>query len=259
MSEQQGIQVFLDPLTWSWLQISFYAFSFAIIGLIVAVAWHLISEFRTPSESKGIRNASHRRRAGAILAGDEGLAEWKIADRIGNEGYMVTKPEGKVKFHFTGLFPRRGKVPNDISVHEPYNLDKTRELAAYINELNTRKLFFKGARIPVWFGVKSKSVLASIYAIAAVQMTDQLKLAFDEAVTKAGLASDYFPIDLTALKEMVVKTSYNQSQLNAIESDSEHIGEDRVKKAELNKLVLLAGIAFGALGIIGGLIIAMIA
>ena len=255
MSAQQGVNVILDAGTWFWLQISFWVCSVFIIGFIVALVWRFIGEYRTPGESKRIRDASHRHRTSMVLAGDEGTAEWKTAERVGSAGYAVTKPEGKFKFHYTGLFPRRGKIPEIVTVDEGCDLEKTRMLASYVNELNTRKLFLKDAKIPVWFGVKSKSILASIYAIAAIQLTEDFQKAFNIAKASVpSLSAEVFPIDVLALKEMVVKTSYNQSQLNAIESDSEHIGEERVKKESLNKLVLLAGIGFGALGVIGLLV-----
>jgi hypothetical protein len=243
-----GIQVILDPGTWAWLQMSMWVTIALALGMICAIVWHFISEFRTPLESKGIRDASHGKKPGLILVGDDGVAEWKTPQRIGHEGYTVTKPEGKWKFHWTGLFPRPGKVSDSIEVQDKKDLDKTRLLASYINELNTRKIFFRGARVPVWVGIKSKAVLANICAIAGIQMTEQL----------ARSIGDQFVIDVSALKKMVVSSSYNQSQINAVESDSEHIGEERAKKGEmLNKWVLIAGIAFGVMGLVGGILLGM--
>lgn len=240
---QTGIQVILDPLTWQWLQLSIWVAVGLTIALIASIVYHLIGEHRTPFESKGIREASHKGVAGLLLASDSGVADFKSAFRTGSEGYNVTKREGKFKFHHTSLLPRPGQPPNSIDVAEGKDLDKTRATAGYINRLNTTKIFLRGAKIPLWIGVPSKGIVASILAIAGVQLTEEIQKKW------ADLMNTTFPIDVPALKQMVVSSSYNESQINAIEADSERIGEERAKKGDpINKLVIIVGLAMMGIG-----------
>lgn len=238
------VQVNLDQGTWAWLQVSVWV----VVGLAIAVVavsvFHLITEYRTPEESKKIRDASHKRKPGMLLASDAGTGIFRYADRVGNEGYLTTKNEGKWKFHFTALTPRPGKVPDNIEVVSGKDLAKTRSVAEYINYLNTKKLHLQGARIPLWIGVPSKSIVASVFAIAGVQITEQIEKNWK---TLTG-SDDPFPIDVSAMKTMVVSSSYNESQINSIESDSEHIGEERAKKAGFEKWFIFGGIAMMIIG-----------
>lgn len=239
-----GIQVVLDPGTWQWLQMSVWVAVGLTIAVIASVIFHLITEFRTPLESKAIRNASHGRKSGAFLISDDGVADFKAAARTGSEGYIETKKEGKFKFYHTAFTPRPGTVSSEINVTPggEKDLAKTRALAERINRLNTTKVFLRGARIPIWFGVYSKGLLASAYAIAGLQLTEIL----EKATIEAG---QVFPIDVTALKQMVTKASYNESQINALASDHEHIGEERAKKGEgLQKIIVIFGIVMVIVG-----------
>ncbi len=246
MSEQivqTGIQVVLDPMTWQWLQLSVWVTVGLGISLVASIVFHFWCEYRTPKESKGIRDANHRNMPGLLLASDSGVADWKTAARIGSEGYLVTAKEGKWKFHHTALTPRPGQVPSTIDVETGKDLDRTRLLASYINRLNTTKVFLRGAKVPLWVCVPSKGIVASILAIAAVQLTEEMQRKWSE------IMGTVFPIDIPALKQMVVSSSYNESQINAIESDSEHIGEERAKKGEgINKLIIIVGIVMMGLG-----------
>lgn len=250
-----SVNVTLDAGTWAWLQMSIWVVVGLGIALAIAVVYHFVTEFRTPKESKDIRSASHRRKPGMLLASDSGSAIFKYADRVGSEGYSTTKPEGRWKFHFTALHPRPGKVPEDIAVAPNKDISKTRSLAEYINKLNTQKLFLEGARIPIWVGVPSKSIVASVFAVAGVQITEAIEKKWKDFV---GNEAEVFPIDISAMKQMVVSSSYNESQINSIESDSEHIGEERVKKAGLEKWFIIGGFAMMAIGVAALIAAAMV-
>lgn len=240
-----AVNVTLDAGTFAWLQVSIWVavgLGIAVVGVFV---YHLICEYRTPKESKDIRSASQKRKPGMLLVNDWGTAVFKFADRVGSEGYSTTKPEGRHKFHYTALHPRPGKVPENIEVSVNKDVDKTRALAEYINKLNTQKIHLEGARIPIWVGVPSKSILTSVLAIAGVQITEKIS---NNWKTLMETDLDVFPVDISAMKQMVVSSSYNESQINSIESDSEHIGEERAKKAGFEKWFIIGGIAMMGIG-----------
>ena len=242
------VSVNLDQGTWAWLQVSVWVAVGLAIAVVAVFVFHLVTEYRTPEESKKIRDASHKRKPGMLLASDAGTGIFRYADRVGNEGYLTTKNEGKWKFHFTALTPRPGKVPESIDVATGKDIDKTRTVAEYINYLNTKKLHLQGARIPLWIGVPSKSIVASVFAIAGVQITEKIESNWADLANLLDIQNDIFPIDVSAMKTMVVSSSYNESQINSIESDSEHIGEERAKKAGFEKWFIFGGIAMMIIG-----------
>lgn len=115
-----------------------------------------------------------------------------------------------------------------IPVESNKDPDKTRQLAEYMNFLNTRKVQLRGSNNPIWVGVKSKAILMSILATAGIQLTEEVQKAL------APLSNKPFPIDVSALKRMVVSSSYNQSQVIALTKVHEQIGFE--KKPESDKL-----------------------
>ena len=254
MSEvAQGIQITLDQGTFAWLQISIWVVLAVTIVAALGWAYHFWVELhKTPKESKDIREAYNKKMPMMLLASDSGTGMTKVANRVGSEGYATTRPEGKWKFHHTQLFPRPGKVPNSINVDAAggKDLSKTRTLAEQINKINTKKLILEGARVPLWVGVPSKGIVASVFAIAGIQITEEIETKW--AAIKGVLGKEVpeiFPIDVSALKQMVVSSSYNASQINAIESDSEHIGEERATKKGLEKWFIIGGLAMMGIGV----------
>ena len=254
MSEAvQGIQITLDQGTFAWLQISVWVVLAVTIVAALGWAYHFWVELhKTPKESKTIRTAFNNKMPMMLLATDSGVAIVKVASRVGSEGYMTTRPEGKWKFHFTHLFPRPGKVSAYEAVDENggKDLSKTRTLAEQINKANTKKLFLEGAKTPLWVGVPSKGVLASVFAIAGVQITEEVEKKWADIQAVLGeTVPKIFPIDVSALKQMVVNSSYNESQINSIESDSEHIGEERATKKGLEKWFIIGGLVMMGIGV----------
>ena len=252
MSEvAQGIQITLDQGTFIWLQMSIWVVLIVTIVAVLGWAYHFWVELhKTPKESKDIREAHNKKMPMMLLASDSGVAMTKVANRVGSEGYATTKPEGKWKFHYTQLFPRPGKVPNSINVDITKDLPKTRTLAEHINKINTKKLILEGARVPLWVGVPSKGIVASVFAIAGIQITEEIEKKWASLQPILGKdVPEIFPIDVSALKQMVVSSSYNASQINAIESDSEHIGEERATKKGLEKWFIIGGLAMMGIGV----------
>jgi hypothetical protein len=197
------------------------------IGLVVVIGIWGITNFRTPKESKKITGASHAKQNLLCLAHDDGTLTVETAWRVGHEGAVETRPVGKQKKHWTGFLPRQSKIEprkvspviaNGGSIDEAKTAEvqyNTERIAEYINKLNTRSLLFPSARVKVWFAVKPKAVLASLEAIAAIQITEEVKQKMGEA----------FPVDILALKTMVTSASWNESQINALEEDKFHAGE----------------------------------
>jgi hypothetical protein len=217
------INVPMDATTFGWLQISFWAFSAAVIAAIVFFAYHIIDQFRTPDISKRTRDSHRQKKAGLILAGDDGYADFEIAKYTGSEGWAETKEKGKPKWNFIGFFPRPGKISEDTPVDESggKDLSKTRQWAEYINFLNTRKIQFRGSNNPIWIAVKPKAILMNLKALAAIQLTEAAEKEWTRFTDKP------FPIDISAMKQMVVSSSYNQSQVIALSKVHEKIGEEK--------------------------------
>lgn len=145
INQSSYINVNLDVGTWQWLQISFWAFAIVLIGAIVLLVYHLVYRYRTPKEANDIRAGSHKKTAGILLAGDDGYADYEPLAFTGAEGWGETRASGKLKQHYTGFFPRPGLASAD-QVADGKSLDKTQTLANFINTLNTRKLFLRGAK-----------------------------------------------------------------------------------------------------------------
>lgn len=243
-----GQPVPVDYATWVWAS----AYSYIVIAIMVIIAvaigaYHLWQNHKTPLESKRIAQSCNSRKSALLIVNDDGNTDVKIAWTINSgEGYTSTKPEGKWKWHWTGMFPQSGLIPSNIDVSENKDLAKTRSAASVIAELNTKKLHLRGARIPFWVGVQSQAILMSLNGLASLEVLELFELWFNSMYP-----NKIFPVDVHAVKRMVFGANYSESQINSIESDSEHIGEERAKKGEgLNKIVLFAGIAFAAIGLI---------
>lgn len=242
-SNPQYININLDVGTYQWLQISFWAFAIAVIIALVAVAYHFVHVYRTPKESKDIRSGSHMKKAGFLLVGDDGYADYEHVEYTGAEGWGETKSVGKKKDHYTGFFPRPGIAPSTEIVEDGKSQEKTEALANFINMLMTRKVFLRGAKTSLWVAVKPKAVLASIYGIAGIQLTEELA---NEWEKKHG---SVFPIDIGALKRMVVSSNWNESQINALEATKINEGMALAgDKGAINKWAIIFGIAFAGIG-----------
>lgn len=235
----------LDPMTWIWLQYSIWVAVFLGILLVVVIAYHGIDQFRTPQLSKQERDAHRKRRPAAIVVGDDGYAELEVAKYVGNEGWIETPEKGKPKSNYIGFFPRPGKTDSSIAVAKDKSQSQTEELSDFINSLNTRKIIFKGTNNPIWVAVKSKSIVANILAIAGIQITEEIEKALTPLLSKP------FPIDVPAMKRMVVSSSWNVSQVIALTRIHELIGFLKKPEGEkLGKWVVIMGIALCAIGAI---------
>lgn len=238
------VTVNLDPGTWGWLQASVWVSVALTIGICVVLVYHFVDQFRTPPFAKRVRDAHRSKKAGLLLVGDDGYGDYEITKYSGSEGWSETKERGKPKWNYIGFNPRPGKIDDAIPVDvaSGKSLDKTRRLSEFINYLNTRKVVVRGSNNPLWVGVKSKAILASIQAIAAVQMSEVLQKKWD-AFIKAENLETAFPIDISAMKRMVVSSSYNASQVIALTKIHEQIGYEKRPNEQLSKWVIILGIA----------------
>lgn len=243
--DQSGyVNVNLDVGTWQWLQASFWVAAFLVVALLVILVYHIVYRYRTPKEANDIRSGSHKKTAGILLVGDDGYTDYEPFAYTGNEGWGETKTRGKPKQHYTGFLPRPGLASSETI--DEAKQEKTEALANFINTLNTRKLFLRGAKTALWVAVKPKAILMNIYAIAGVQLTENFEEFWNEWKKEKG---DIFPIDVSALKRMVVSSSWNESQINALEANREALGELKAAdKGALNKWAIIGGIGLAGLG-----------
>lgn len=217
----------------------------AIISCVaLGAAWAIWEFWVTPKESKEIRTCKRKGSPLIVAALDNGLAELEHADFSGPEGILSTKERGKTKEHFTGALPRP-KVFEESDIEltdEKFDIKKTVAIANLVSSLANKKLFLKGAKVPVWFAYKGKAILASIYGLACLQILDKLKDSSINAIKEA-LA----PVDFLAIKSMFDQ-NWNQSQLNAQEADKQRIGELKARKfIGKENLTLIFGLLIGVI------------
>lgn len=243
------VQVWIDPASLGWLGVSVWVAVFLAIGIVAVFVYHLIDQYRTPLFSKKSRDAHRQKKPAILLGGDEGFADLDTGYYVGNEGWIETKEAGKPPTNYIGLLPRPSRISDKYTVEEGKDLTATRKLAEYINFLNTRKIFVRGSNNPIWVAVKAKGIVMNIKAVAAIQLTEEAEKKWDEEIK--ALAGKPFPIDVYALKQMVVGTSYNTSLLKALAKVHELIGYKKKGDTEkMGKWVFIAGIAFAVVGLV---------
>lgn len=237
--DQTGyVNVNLDLFSWQWLQISFWLVAILFIVVIVLAVYFIVYRKRTPKESDELRRGSLKHLSCAIIACEDGNADLRLADgEASKTGHFETKPVGKFKFQHRAFYSRPGATPANIDVTEKKDLDKTRQMAQAIIDLNSRKLHFRHAQTALWVGVESKALLMTIQAIAMIQMVEIYE-------TLCEMCGQFFPIDVYAMKRMVFAGSYNESDINKLANIHEHIGGEKEKKGDQTpKIVLYVGIA----------------
>lgn len=209
------------------------AVAFAAVGIVGLVAvcamWFVYEHWLTPQESKEFRKSARAKRPIIALAGDDGYCDFKEAPFSGPEGILQTKKVGRTQDHYTGALPRpREFEEKDIQLADANaDLKKTVAMANYISMLANRRLLLRGSKIPVWFAYRGKAVITSIYGLAALQILESLKETKDDALKK--ISEILTPIDLIAVKALFAE-QWNESQINAQETDAEQKGFLRARK-----------------------------
>lgn len=227
-----------------------FAIIFAIALTAVGVAWLVYEKWFTPLESKELRKTFRKKRPLVVLGGDDGYADFKDGFYSGPEGIIETKPQGRTEDHFTGALARPHiYTEHDLSEagmteatkenpteQEKAKVQKTLAVANYLSAIANRRLLLRGSRIPVWFAYRGKAILTSLYWIVTVQILDGMAQAkeFKDA---------FATIDLVAIKSLFPFRNWNQSQINAQETDKERKGELKAKRfAGKESLILLFAI-----------------
>lgn len=203
------------------------AVALLVIALISAVALGVVffvyEHWLTPLEAKQIRTASRKKRPLMMLGGDDGYADFRSAFFSGSEGVLQDKPQGRTKEHYTGVLPRpRVFAEEEIDVEEPFDKKKTVALANFVSMLANRRLLLRGAKVPIWFAYRGKAVLASLYGLACLQIIEGLSKAEE-------FKTAFSTIDVPAIKSLFSE-QWNESQLNAQETDAERVGELKAKR-----------------------------
>ena len=203
------------------------AIAIAVVASIAAVALGVVffvyEHWLTPLESKNIRSASRKKRPLLILGGDDGYADLKDAPFSGPEGIVQTKKIGRTQEHYTGALPRpREFDETEIEVAPNKDLKKTTAIANFVSMLANRRLLLRGARVPVWVAYRGKAILASLYGLAALQVLEGLERLPE-------FKESFAAIDVVAIKSLFSE-QWNESQINAQETDAERVGELKAKR-----------------------------
>jgi len=196
---------------------------FGIALMAVGVCWFVWEHWFTPSESKTLRNAARKKRPLMVLGGDDGYADIVDAAYSGSEGILATKGRGRTKEHYTGALPRPKQfAEKDITVSKDKDVTKTVATANFISMLANRRLLLRGTRVPVWFAYRGKAILSSLYGLAALQVLEGISKLKEFQVSFAA-------VDILAIKALFSE-QWNESQLNAQETDAERVGELKAKR-----------------------------
>jgi hypothetical protein len=215
-----------------------------VAAIVVGVCWFVYEKFMTPLESKALRSASRHKKALLLLGGDDGYGDFKVAKFSGHEGWQKTADEGREKNHYTGFLPR----PRTFSVDEiklsdeKYDKKKTTEVANFVSALASRRLLLRGAKVPLWVAYRGKAVLASLYGLAALDVIDKL-------AESPQFGSVFSLIDIVAIKSLFSE-QWNESQINANETDMERAGELKSKKfGGKDSLIMFFGVMIGVIAL----------
>lgn len=197
----------LDPLTYFWLRISFYAFGAAVVAFLALVGYNLWQNHRTPMECKTLKNISLGKtpRAALLMGGDDGYYDLLGPKEMIHEGIAVTKPIAKDKSPWYGLIGRPVTV-TDIEVGEGKDKDKTVALANWLLNQASRKMYLRHARIPLWLGYRGKSVLTSIMGLVALELLETLNKAMPDT---------FGTVDVAAIKNLF-SLPWDQTQQDAL-------------------------------------------
>jgi hypothetical protein len=244
----EGVSIYglvTDAFTWLWLQLWSLAgpiVSFLFAGLLV---WYVYdSGWRTPLESKVIKDCHLHKNTLHITEHDDGYFLFKEGKEEGPEGFVHTKPEGKHKMIWTGFFARPSlndkemQYPENASEEQKEEVDQTNKLAKLLGVMATERRYLRGAKVPCTVGYDGKAILSSVKAIAALQ--------FLEALDRIG----ELPANLSAVKE-IFGFNWNSSQIAMALKRREQIGAEKQKRfgqhGDLIMLLISAGIFFGGL------------
>lgn len=233
IAEEQAIQNLITNY-----QIAVALLVIFFIGMVaVLVTFFVYEHWLTPLEAKQIRTASRKKRALMMLGGDDGYADFESAFFSGPEGILQTKPKGATKEHYTGALPRpRVFSEDEIEVEGEFDVKKTVALANFVSMLANRRLLLRGAKVPIWFAYRGKAVLASLYGLACLQIIEGLSKAEE-------FKTAFSTIDVVAIKSLFSE-QWNESQLNAQETDAERVGELKSKRfAGKESLIMFFGVA----------------
>jgi len=196
-----------------WLELVFLL-GFPVAFILTIIIWAVDYIWFTPKESKIIKKATRKKKPLLDIGFDNGQTEYKIAKKIGDEGYIETE-DGWI-----GFLPRPiGSSGNPGEDTNPK-----------VNQLLTRVSFLKNAKIPIIRGYSGKAVLTNIKTLAALEHTPlaeskkRLKLPW-----KLGAVNIFWPADLRTIKKVFPK-SWNQAQIRASEVKSELAGMLKGKK-----------------------------
>ena len=154
--------------------------AFLFTGLLI---WYLYDQgWRTPLESKIVKECHLKKRPLEILEHDDGYFLFKQVTEEGPEGFVHTKPEGKQRMFWTGFFARPSSnsaemlYPENASEEQKKEVDVTNRLAKELGMWASEKRYLKGARIPCSVGYIGKAVLTTVKAVAALQLLEKLDL-----------------------------------------------------------------------------------
>ena len=221
-----------------WLELLFLV-GFPLILVVTNLIWIIDHVWLTPQESKIIKRAKRKKKPVVPVAFDNGQCEFKIADEIGDEGYVKTEDK------WVGFLPR--PVAGNPG-----------EEAEGLNPLISRVFTLKDAKVPFLVGYSGKAILTNPQALAMLEYAEAKKLKLPINLQKKQRFIDVFwPVNLRNLKNVFPK-SWNQAQVRASEVKSELTGMLKGKKyfgMDSLKMFVLPGMIIIAIMVIFTLII----
>ena len=234
------ITVTLDDSTWWWLQISLWVTIALVIAIIVIIVYHLWEEHRYPREAKQIKQAALKNKPLIDMAGDDGYEDFVVGSEFIHEGILETKPLTKSSEPWVGFLPRQTEI-DKIEVASGKDAEKTMQVLAWLAKMSSRKLYLRGAKVPVWHAYRGKTVAISLLGLVAIEMLEELAKAFP---------SIFASVDQLAIKNYF-DLPWDQTQRSAQGQRRENVGFK--KGLKWNKQEGLKTVAF--MFIVGGVLL----
>ena len=146
-----------------------------VIAMIMGIAW-AITKFRTPKEASSATRAAHKRLPLILLAGLDHFADLFPLREYIPEGVLETFPFGKKpnKRVYRYALPQQAPV-NNIQVDQSKDEETTIRVIKALNDMNTDKVFLRGAKVPLLVGVKNRAIAASLPFLGALNWIKDLE------------------------------------------------------------------------------------
>ena len=207
------INLTLDDATFIWLQISFWIVAALVVSVIAVVALYLWSEHRYPLESKKTKRASTKNKPVIILGGDDGFADVVVGEDFVHEGILESKPITKSGEPWVGFLPREGEI-DELEVEKGKDKEATKKVIEWVGKMASRKLTLRGAKVPIWFAYRGKTVVMSLLGLVAIELVEEFE---------KSMPTVFASVDLLQVKNYF-NLPWDQTQRSAQAQRKENMG-----------------------------------